>query len=169
MDRVPGPIRGRARQYWNRGWTAKTEDEVIREFTDAGVEALLVRSISRRRSRRRRSPTSTCTLCGSATPSASSRPWGALEPAKGEVAMAQARKAVRELGLIGFHFHPIMQHFAVNDRRYYPLFELIDELKAAVMIDVGTTGMARHAGGMGRGSGMRIPPPSTISRRIFRT
>jgi len=26
--------------------------------------------------------------------------------------------------LIGFHFHPIMQHFAVNDRRHYPLFEL---------------------------------------------
>src|SRR6266540_3380593 len=43
--------------------------------------------------------------------------WGALEPAKGEVAMTQARKAVRELGLIGFHFHPIMQHFAVNDSR----------------------------------------------------
>src|SRR5262245_65612488 len=67
--------------------------------------------------------------------------WGALEPAKGDVAIAQARKAVRELGLIGFHFHPIMQHFAVNDPRYYPLFEVIDELGAAVMIDVGTTGM----------------------------
>src|SRR6267143_1528949 len=66
---------------------------------------------------------------------------GAVEPAKGDLALAQARKAVRELGLLGFHFHPIMQHFAVNDRRYYPLFEVIDELKAAVMIDVGTTGM----------------------------
>ena len=34
--------------------------------------------------------------------------WGAVEPAKGNVAIQQAKKAVRELGMIGFHFHPIM-------------------------------------------------------------
>ena len=75
--------------------------------------------------------------------------------------MAQARKAVRELGLIGFHFHPIMQHFAVNDRRYYPMFELIDELKAAVMIDVGTTGMGAGIPG-GMGARIRHAHPSAI-------
>ena len=32
--------------------------------------------------------------------------------------------------MLGFHFHPIMQHFAVDDRRYYPLFEEINALKA---------------------------------------
>ena len=36
-----GPYVDALAKYWNRGWTAKTEDEVIREFTDAGVEALL--------------------------------------------------------------------------------------------------------------------------------
>src|SRR5206468_563119 len=87
--------------------------------------------------------------------------WGALEPAKGEVAIAQAKKAVRELGLIGFHFHPIMQHFAVNDRRHYPLFEVIDELKAAVMIDVGTTGMGAGLPG-GMGAKIRHAHPSSI-------
>src|SRR5207245_5470595 len=87
--------------------------------------------------------------------------WGALEPAKGEVAIAQAKKAVRELGLIGFHFHPIMQHFAVNDRRHYPLFTVIDELKAAVMIDVGTTGMGAGLPG-GMGARIRHAHPSSI-------
>ena len=28
--------------YWNRPWIPKTEDEVVREFADAGVEAILV-------------------------------------------------------------------------------------------------------------------------------
>ena len=29
-------------KYWNRSWTAKTEAEVIAEFKQAGVEAMLV-------------------------------------------------------------------------------------------------------------------------------
>ena len=87
--------------------------------------------------------------------------WGAVEPAKGEIAMRQAKKAVTELGFIGFHFHPIMQHFAVNDRRYYPLFEEINALGAAVMIDVGTTGMGAGMPG-GNGARVRHAHPSHI-------
>jgi len=63
--------------------------------------------------------------------------------------------------MIGFHFHPIMQHFAVNDRKYYPLFEVINELKAAVMIDVGTTGMGAGMPG-GMGARLRHAHPSAI-------
>ena len=48
----------------------------------------------------------------------------------------------------------VPQHFAVNDRRYYPLFEEINALGAAVMIDVGTTGMGA---GMPGGHGARRP------------
>ena len=29
-------------RYWKRDWTPKSEDEVIREFADAGVEVILV-------------------------------------------------------------------------------------------------------------------------------
>ena len=51
---------------------------------------------------------------------------------------------------MGFHFHPIMQHFAVDDEKFYPLFETINALNVPVMIDVGTTGMgAGMPGGMG--------------------
>ena len=46
-----------------------------------------------------------------------------------------------------------MGHFAVNDRRLYPLFGVINELKAPVMIDVGTTGMGA---GMPRGMGTKL-------------
>ena len=71
-------------------------------------------------------------------------------PAKGQAAIAEARHAIRDLKMMGFHFHPIMQHFSVDDARYYPLFEEIAAMKAAVMIDVGMTGMgAGMPGGMG--------------------
>ena len=29
-------------KYWKRSWTAKTEADVVQDFTDAGVEAILV-------------------------------------------------------------------------------------------------------------------------------
>ena len=63
--------------------------------------------------------------------------------------------------MLGFHFHPIMGHFAVNDRRLYPLFELITELKVPVMIDVGTTGMGAGMPG-GMGAKIRHAHPSAI-------
>src|SRR5437868_14904543 len=71
--------------------------------------------------------------------------------------------AIKRLGFMGFHFHPIMQHFAVDDQRCYPMFELIDELKAAVMIDVGTTGMGAGMPG-GRGALIRHAHPASIDR-----
>ena len=68
---------------------------------------------------------------------------------------------MRDLELIGFHFHPIMQHFSVDDRRYYPLFEEIAALDVPVMIDVGMTGMG--AGTAGRhGREIRHAHPASI-------
>ncbi len=121
-----GPYVEALAKYWKRDWVGKRKTRSSRSSPTPASRPAWSRSTSRPRSPRRRSPTSTCTPCGSATRSAIIQCWGAVEPAKGEIAIRQARKAVRtKLGFIGFHFHPIMQHFAVNDRRYYPLFEVI--------------------------------------------
>ena len=40
--RCQGPYVEALAKYWNRTWTWKQEDEVVKEFTDAGVEAVLV-------------------------------------------------------------------------------------------------------------------------------
>ena len=47
--------------------------------------------------------------------------WGAVKPAMGQVAIDEAKHAIRDLKILGFHFHPIMQHFSVDDQRYHPL------------------------------------------------
>src|SRR4029078_12450819 len=76
--------------------------------------------------------------------------WGAVDPLKGEAAIAEAKHAIEDLGMLRFHFHPIVGQFAVNERDLYPLWETINALKVPVMIDVGTTGMgAGMPGGLG--------------------
>ena len=137
-----GPYVEALAKYWNRGWVGKTEEAVVQEFTEAGVEACLVAL-----DLETTVATPPCTNdyvhdMWKRHPKRIIQCWGTLDPFKGELAIREAQHAVRDLGFIGFHFHPIMQHFAVNDQRFYPLFETINELKAAVMIDVGTTGTA---------------------------
>ncbi len=148
-----GPYPAELARYWKKDWVAKTEDEVIAEFAQFNVQACLVALDLE---------TTVATVpCDNdyvhsiwkRHPDRIVQCWGAVEPAKGEIAIRQVRHAVRELGFVGFHFHPIMQHFAVNDTRHYPLFEEIASLGAAVMIDVGTTGMGA---GMPGGHGARI-------------
>ncbi len=148
-------------KYWNRPWTAKTEDEVVKDFTDAGVEAVLVALDLETTAGT--PPCSNDFVAGMRNRHKERiiQAWGAVDPFKGEGAIQEARHAIQDLHLLGFHFHPIMGHFAVNDRRLYPLFEVINELKAPVMIDVGTTGMGAGMPG-GMGAKIRHAHPSAL-------
>ena len=40
--RAQGPYVEALAKYWNRTWKAKTEEEVMQDFRNAGVEAVLV-------------------------------------------------------------------------------------------------------------------------------
>jgi uncharacterized protein len=158
-----GPYVEALAQYWGREWKAKEEDEVIAEFKAAGVDPILVafdietvvatppcdnEYVAGMRDRHK---------------DVILQAWGAVDPFKGEVAIRQARTAINDLHMLGFHFHPIMGHFSVDDQRLYPLFEVIDELKAPVMIDVGTTGMGAGLPG-GLGAIIRHAHPAAIDR-----
>jgi predicted TIM-barrel fold metal-dependent hydrolase len=155
-----GPYVAALAKYWKRAWAPKSEDDVVAEFTAAGVEACLVALDLETTVK-----TPPCTNdyvhgMWKRHPKRIIQCWGTLDPFKPD-AIPEAKKAVEQLGFIGFHFHPIMQHFAVNDRRVYPLIEVIDALKAAVMIDVGTTGMGAGLPG-GMGARIRHAHPSAI-------
>lgn len=158
-----GPYVEALAKYWSRAWTAKSEPEVIEEFKKAKVEAVLVAFDIE-------------TVTG--TPPCSNeyvvqmrdrnrgvilQAWGAVDPFKGERAVEEAKRAIKELRMLGFHFHPVMGHFSVDDRRLYPLWEAINELKVPVMIDVGTTGMGAGLPG-GLGAVIRHAHPAAIDR-----
>ena len=137
-------------KYWNRPWAPKNEHEVVKDFSDAGVEAVLVALDLETTAGTPPCSNDFVSAMQKRHPQRIIQAWAAVDPFKGEQAMAEARHAIEQLHMLGFHFHPIVGHFAVNDRRLYPLFELIDQMRVPVMIDVGTTGMgAGMPGGMG--------------------
>ena len=135
-------------KYWKRDWSAKPEEEVIRDFEGAGVDAVLVALDLETTVGTPPCDNDYVAAMWKRNEGRVIQAWGTVDPFK-ETAIEDARHAVEDLGMLGFHIHPIMQHFAVDERRFYPLFETINALKAAVMIDVGTTGMgAGMPGGM---------------------
>ena len=159
--RCQGPYVEALAKYWNRPWSWKQEEDVVAEFAAAGVEAVLVAL-----DLETTTGTPPCTNeyvrgMQERHPERIIQAWAAVDPFKGEIAIQQAKTAITELRMLGFHFHPIMGHFAVNDRRLYPLFEVINALKAPVMIDVGTTGMGAGMPG-GLGAKIRHAHPSCI-------
>jgi predicted TIM-barrel fold metal-dependent hydrolase len=155
-----GPYVAALAKYWKRDWAAKTEDDVAREFTENNVDACLVALDLR-------STINTPPCSNDYTAGMRDRhgcivqAWGAVEPAMGRAAIDEARHAVLDLKMMGFHFHPIMQHFSVDDQRYYSLFEEISGLGVPVMIDVGMTGMGAGMPG-GMGAKTRHAHPSSV-------
>lgn len=156
-----GPYVEALAKYWGRAWVSKTEDEVIAELKDAGVEPVLVafdiETVA---------GTPPCTNEYVAQmrdnyPDVVRQAWAAVDPFKGETAIQQAKAAIQDFNMLGFHFHPIMGHFSVDDERLYPLWETINALHVPVMIDVGTTGMGAGLPG-GLGARIRHAHPAAI-------
>ena len=158
-----GPYVEALAKYWKREWTWKSEAEVIAEFTQAGVGTMLVafdiESVTG-------APPCTNEYVAQLRdrhPGVIRQAWGAVDPLKGDAAIEEAKKAIHEYKLFGFHFHPIMGHFSVDDRKLYSLWETINELKVPVMIDVGPTGMGAGMPG-GLGAVLRHAHPAAIDQ-----
>ncbi|HYM97175.1 MAG TPA: amidohydrolase family protein [Candidatus Sulfotelmatobacter sp.] len=156
-----GPFAEALGAYWKRAWVAKTEEDVIGEFRAAGVEAVLVafdiESVTGA------PPCTNDYVAGMRDrhPDTVLQAWAAVDPLRLEGALVEARHAIDDLGMLGFHFHPIMGRYSVDDPRFTPLFELIAGLNVPVMVDVGTTGMGAGLPG-GLGSKLRHAHPLAI-------
>jgi predicted TIM-barrel fold metal-dependent hydrolase len=76
--------------------------------------------------------------------------FGSVDPWKGKAAVVEAERCSRALGLRGMKFHPPSQHFFPNDERFYPLWEMCQQLGLVVLFHSGTTGVgAGQPGGGG--------------------
>lgn len=78
--------------------------------------------------------------------------YACVDPWKGKAAVIEIERAAKTLGLRGVKFHPILQAFSVNDRRFYPIYEVCSSLRLPIQFHTGVTGV-----GMGmKGSGIRL-------------
>jgi hypothetical protein len=80
-------------------------------------------------------------------------PFASIDPARGKMGVREARRLIKDFGVRGFKFHPIIQGFFPNDRDVYPLYEVIAEAKLPALFHTGQTGIGA---GMPGGGGLRI-------------
>jgi uncharacterized protein len=88
-------------------------------------------------------------------------PFGSVDPHAGKAAVARARRLVEEHGVRGFKFHPSLQAFEPNDLRFYPLYEVLQELGVPALFHTGQTGIGAGLPG-GRGIKLRYSAPMLL-------
>ncbi|MDT8400025.1 MAG: amidohydrolase family protein [Pseudomonadales bacterium] len=79
--------------------------------------------------------------------------FASVDPWAGKKAIDEAKRAMEELGLKGFKFHPATQDFYMNDKRFYPLYETIGNYGVPMLIHTGTTGIGA---GLPGGGGLKL-------------
>jgi uncharacterized protein len=80
-------------------------------------------------------------------------PFASIDPARGTAGVRQARRLISDYGVRGFKFHPGTQAFFPNDRRAYPLYEVIEEHGLVALFHTGQTGVGAGTRG---GGGIRL-------------
>ncbi|MCT2086866.1 amidohydrolase family protein [Microbacterium enclense] len=161
--RSQGPFAKALAEYWNKPWDGRPESDVVADARAAGLQAVLVafdiesihgappmtnQEVAAMRDRH---------------PDVFVGAWGAVDPFKGEDALREVERAVREDGILGLHFHPIMGRYRVDSDELQPLFALMRDLGLVAMVDVGTTGMGAGLPG-GLGSLIENAHPLAIDR-----
>ena len=156
-----GPYVEALGRYWRKQWTARAEAEVVADFRAHGIEAVLVAFDIESVTGAPACTNEYVTGMRDRYPDTFIGAWGTVDPLLGEHAISEAQRAVTEYRVLGFHFHPIMGRYSVDDPKLAPLFEVINALGVPVMIDVGTTGMGAGMPG-GSGAVLRHAHPQAI-------
>ena len=65
-----------------------------------------------------------------------------VDPWQGEAAVAELRRALDELGLIGLYLHPFEEQFAANDELVFPLVGLLRERGLPLLLAGGYPGFS---------------------------
>jgi predicted TIM-barrel fold metal-dependent hydrolase len=79
-------------------------------------------------------------------------PFASVDPSRPDAA-ERARTLIRDHGVRGFKFHPNIQAFFPNDRKAYPLYEVIAEARLPALFHTGHSGIGSGVPG---GGGLRL-------------
>ena len=156
-----GPYAEPLGRYWKKHWTAKPEEQVVTDFREHGIEAVLVAFDIESVTGAPACSSEYVAGLRDRYPATFIQAWGTVDPLSGEKAADEARRVVTGYRVLGFHFHPVMGRYSVDDPRFTRLFETIQELGVPVMIDVGTTGMGAGMPG-GHGAVLRHAHPQSV-------
>lgn len=87
-------------------------------------------------------------------------PFGTVDPLRVDRAVERVQAQVA-LGVRGFKFHPSVQGFEPNDRRFYPIYEAIEAADVPALFHTGQTGLGSGLPG-GHGIKLRMSDPMLL-------
>ena len=87
-------------------------------------------------------------------------PFGSVDPWDAD-AVRRVTELAGELGVRGFKFHPSLQAFEPNDRRFYPVYEAICAAGVPALFHTGQTGLGSALPG-GHGIKLRYSDPMLL-------
>lgn len=87
-------------------------------------------------------------------------PFGSVDPWAADAA-DRVRELVEDFGVRGFKFHPSLQGFEPNDRRFYPVYEAITGAGVPALFHTGQTGLGSALPG-GHGIKLRYSDPMLL-------
>ncbi len=150
MEGCLGTYNEAMQKYYKFDLKTKTPEEMADDFIQADVKGILMGWDAESASGLPRLSNDTLSDMVKRFPAAFIGGFAGVDPWKGEMAIKEAERAVKELKLMGLKFQPALQAFFPNDRRFYPLWETCAELQVPVQFHTGTTGIgAGLPGGMG--------------------
>lgn len=137
-------------KYYKTTTPVRTEDEMAQDFRELDIKAIIVAFDAETATGLPRTSNDYVAKLVKEYPDVYIGGFACVDPWKGEMAIQEAERAIKELGLMGLKFAQSVQAFYPNDRRFYPLWEKCVELKVPVQFHMGTTGIgAGLPGGMG--------------------
>jgi predicted TIM-barrel fold metal-dependent hydrolase len=147
-----GPFKEATEQYFRTQIPVRTVDEMAEEFRSHDVLAVLFAWDAESATGLPPVTNDFIADCVARHPDAFLG-FGCVDPWRGRAAINEARRAVAELGLKGFKFHPGAQDFAPNDPRFAELWATIAELGVPALFHTGTTGLGA---GLPGGGGIKL-------------
>ena len=87
-------------------------------------------------------------------------PFGSVDPLSSD-ALVRVGELIEDYGVRGFKFHPSLQGFEPNDRRFYPIYEAIAAAGVPALFHTGQTGLGSALPG-GHGIKLRYSDPMLL-------
>ncbi len=141
-------------KYYGVEYKVKTDEEMAQDFRELDVKAILIGWDAESASGLDTSNTNDeVARLIKKFPDVFIGGWAMIDPWKGNAAIKELERCVKDLGLMGLKFQQALQAFFPNDRRFYPLYEKCVELEIPVSFHTGTTGAGA---GMPGGHGIRL-------------
>jgi uncharacterized protein len=150
-DPMPPELRAAAQRYFRGEGGTPTVDDVAAYYREREMACVVFTVDYESRSGRPPIANEEVAEAAAANPDVMI-PFASVDPARGD-APQRARRLIADHGVKGFKFHPNLQEFFPDDRKAYPLYEVIAEAGLPALFHTGHSGIGSGVPG---GGGLRL-------------